>query len=290
MSEIGRVAILGAGQIGTMLGQALMATGADHEPAAVAIFDRDPAVARASVALGGGQVALERVEPALDADTVLLAMPVDEIVRWVEEWGDRLHPGTLLIDTGSAKGPVVAAMRSYVPGSVNAVGGHPICGNEMSGPGAARLGALQGATFALTPVRTDPVALSRATALVRRLGAVPLQLSWERHDHILARVSHLPHLLATALAGVCARADDDRELVRAMVGTGYLGASRLAEADPEMVASFVLANSAEVAAALEEFGRELMLVAQAIGAGEEPLRSALARGGESRRELVALPA
>jgi prephenate dehydrogenase len=290
MTEIGRVAILGAGQIGTMLGQSLMETGADPGPAAVAIFDRNPAVARASVALGGAQVALERAETALDADTVILAMPVDEIVRWVEEWGGRLHPGTLLIDTGSAKGQVVAAMRTFVGESVNAVGGHPICGNEMSGPGAARRGVLQGATFALTPVRTDHVALARATALVRRLGAVPLQLSWERHDHILARVSHLPHLLATALAGVCARADDDRELVRAMVGTGYLGASRLAEANPDMVASFVLANSAEVAEALEEFGRELMVVAQTIGAGGESLRSALTHGSESRRQLVALSA
>jgi prephenate dehydrogenase len=284
MTEIGRVAIVGAGQIGTMLGQALMDTGAGA--AEVAVFDRDLEVARASVALGGAQLALERAELVLEADTVILAVPVDEIVRWLEEWGGMLRPGCLLLDTGSAKVQVVAAMRQYVPPLAHAVGGHPICGTETTGPAAARREALRGAIFALAPVRPDQVALDRAADLVSSLGSVPLQLSCEQHDRILARSSHLPHLLATALACVCLGADDDRQMVRAMVGPGFVGASRLAEASPEMVASFALANSMELSCALEEFGRELALLAEALGGGEVALRSALNRGGEARRELV----
>jgi prephenate dehydrogenase len=288
MTEIGRVAIVGAGQIGTMLGQALMEEGVGA--GGVAVFDRDPEVARASVALGGGQLALERAELVLEADTVILAVPVDEIVRWLEKWGGMLRPGCLLLDTGSAKVKVAAAMRAWVPQLAHAVGGHPICGTETSGPAAARREALRGATFALTPVRKDQVGLDRAADLVSSLGAVPLQFSCEQHDRILARSSHLPHLLATALACVCSRADDDRQMVRAMVGPGFLGASRLAEASPEMVASFALANSAELTCALEEFGRELALLAEALAGGELALRSALSRGGEARRELVRLSA
>jgi prephenate dehydrogenase len=84
---------------------------------------------------------------------------------------------------------------------------------------------------------------------------------------------------------VCSGADDDHQVVRAMVGPGFLGASRLAAARPEMVASFALANSAELSCALEEFGRELSLLTEALGDGEVALRAALSRGGEARREL-----
>jgi prephenate dehydrogenase len=170
------------------------------------------------------------------------------------------------------------------------VGGHPICGTETTGPAAARREALRGATFALTPVRPDQVGLDRAAALVSSLGAVPLQLSCEQHDRILARSSHLPHLLASALACVCSGADDDRQMVRAMVGPGFLGASRLAEASPEMVASFALANSTELTSALEEFGHEMALLAAALGTGEVALRSALNRGGAARREMAGISA
>src|SRR6266700_3720310 len=148
----GSVAIVGAGQIGTMLGMALVAAGASD----VGLFDLDPAVARESLAMGGGHRLLRGVGEALAASTLILAVPVPAIVAFVEEHGPSMRPGTFVVDTGSAKAAVVAAMRAAVAPGVHAVGGHPLCGTERPGPRGARVEALRGATFVLTPVRDDP--------------------------------------------------------------------------------------------------------------------------------------
>lgn len=255
MSTLGRVAILGSGQIGTMLGKALRSS---RRAAEVAIWDRDAVRLRAAMALGAGDRPLAGEDEALDSEVLVLALPVAEIVGRVEVLGPRLGPGQFLIDSGSAKLEVVEAMARRVSGSALAVGGHPICGSEGSGPWSADPERLRGATFALTPVREQPGALERAFELVRALGARPLVLSAAEHDRILARTSHLPHLVAAAISRVCAEIGRAGELS----GTGLLSATRLADSDPEMVASFLLANRTQVTLAVGALVRELQSLAQ----------------------------
>lgn len=236
----GTVAIVGAGQVGTMLGLALSAAGS--EPA---LYDRDPEVARRSLARGaGGRVAVS-LEEALASDTVVLALPVSAIVATIRSQAAAFRAGGLVIDTGSAKRQVVEAMRR-LPESVHAIGGHPLAGTERSGPEGADVAQLKGAPFALCPVREDPEALDRARALVERLGARAVVIDAAEHDAGVARTSALPHLLAFALAAATRSAPPE------LASTGYRGAVRLAQSDPRMVASFVTANAPEVRAALAE--------------------------------------
>ena len=255
--RLGRVAIVGAGQVGTMLGLALREGGAD-----VTLADRDARVAAASLARGAGDRVTDPAE-APAADTVVLAIPVPEILAFLELSALELRPGTLLLDTGSVKAPVVEAMRRRVPAAVAAVGGHPLAGTERPGPEGADRERLRGATFALCPVRDDPEALERAALLVRAMGAEPVVIDAEEHDRTMARTSHLPHIVAAALALV-ARGCDPR-----LAASGLAGATRLAASDPDMVAGFLWANAAQVREATAELHAALDALVEAAARGPE---------------------
>ena len=276
MTRLGSVAIVGTGQVGTMVGSALMAAATQAGIRSVGLFDVEPEVASAALALGAGDRVLTDPESVLSQDVVILAMPVGEIVAWLARFGPRLRSDQLLLDTGSAKAWVVAAMREHVNPTVRAIGGHPMAGNETSGPAAAETGALTGATFVLSPVRRDQVALRRASELVRACAAAPLVIDAEAHDRLVARTSHLPHLVSSALANLAVTSGPELTVARALAGSGYRSSTRLAASEPAMVAGFLDANRKEVRAALDDFRREVDRLAEALDMGPAALEAALA--------------
>ena len=256
---LGSVAIVGAGQTGTALGRALVRSGA--AAGEIALFDQDPATARRSLALGAGHRTAARVEEALSADAVILAVPVSAIVTLLATHAGALRPGALLLDVGSTKRAVVEAMRRSVDPSVHAIGGHPIAGTERRGPEGADPATLQGATFALCPVRDDPRALDLASLVVTAVGAVPLVIAAEEHDRAIARTIALPHLLSFALEAAVRPASERHP---ALVGPGLRGATRLARSDPAMVAAFCHTNAPETRAAIAELHARLDALAACL--------------------------
>jgi prephenate dehydrogenase len=272
---LGRVSIVGAGQVGTMLGMALVEAGSDAGVTDVSAFDRTPSVATASLERGAVHRILERAEEALEADTLVLAMPVPSILSFLEEFGSRLRPGSFLIDTASAKVAVTDAMRRTVPQAVHPLGGHPMAGTEVAGPAGARPELCRGAPFALVPVRDDPEALSRGRELARAIGALPVEVDAETHDRTVARTSHLPHLVAYALAGVAGEAFLTGDALPVLVSTGFGAATRLAASDPDMVAGFLWANAREVRRSVAEITEVLHRLSAAIEDGPDHLSAAL---------------
>jgi prephenate dehydrogenase len=301
-TSLGDVAIVGAGQVGTMLGMALMA--GRHARGAgvrrVTLHDVDGRAARESLARGAGdEIGRPGAEP-FAADTVVLATPVPEIVRMLDEYGDRTRPGALVIDTGSTKRAVVKAMRRRVPPGAHAVGGHPMAGTERAGPPGAMPELLAGATFVLTPARIDPSGMARARAFVEAVGARPVEVDADDHDRAAAYTSHLPQLIASALsltvggrdmdaAGRWRRAGSgsapDPVLVEAMVASGYLGASRLATSGAASTAAYLRSNRDNLRGAVDLFRHRL---SELVALLDEPARleAALAEGAAARREVA----
>ena len=264
-----RVALFGVGQVGTMLGLALK-----HRGFQVLVADPDPGALTASRTRGlEPDGVLDPAADGIDADVIVLAAPVPQIVELVGRIGPGLGPDQLLIDTGSTKAVVIEAMRR-LPVAVHAIGGHPLAGTEMPGARGARPEALDGAPFVLTPARDDPEALAGARAFAKAVGSRPVVVSAEEHDRVVARTSHLPHLLAFALAEV-AGAAGDAEAVANLSGTGFLGATRLAASDPAMVAAFLAANRAEVRAAVGELQTSLERLIAALEDGPGRMSDAL---------------
>ncbi|HUY53530.1 MAG TPA: prephenate dehydrogenase dimerization domain-containing protein, partial [Candidatus Nanopelagicaceae bacterium] len=148
---------------------------------------------------------------------------------------------------------------------------------------------LRNAPFVLTPVGDDAHALALATRLVESLGALPVTMAAAVHDRVVARSSHLPHLVAGTLARVSRGSGLVDPSARALLGPGFRGATRLAESDPEMVASFLIANTAEVTSALEEMVAELTRLAEALSIGQGAVADLLGEGAAARRELLGAP-
>jgi prephenate dehydrogenase len=274
---LGRVAIVGAGQVGTMLGLALRAAGVE-----VSLSDRRSAAVRESLARGAGTSEVTLAE-AIEADSIVLAVPVPEIVRLLAEIGPRLGAGRFLVDTGSAKRAVIEAMREHVPQEVHAIGGHPLAGSERGGAEGAAPDKLEGAAFALTPVRDDPEAESRGRALAEAIGSRPVLMDAELHDRVVAATSHAPHLLAVAVA--LASRELPGDVVRALAASGFAGATRLAASDPGMVSGFLSANADAVRDALKEL-RAALDRAEASLEDPDALRVLFAEAAAAREDAL----
>lgn len=136
-----------------------------------------------------------------DADVVLLAVPVATSLTLLRELAPVLAPTTVVTDVGSVKGAVVEAALRWLPSPSRFVGGHPMAGREVHGPAAADGRLFRGARCLLTPAaETDPVALEWVRESWLAMGATVELLEAATHDRILATASHLPHVVAYALA------------------------------------------------------------------------------------------
>lgn len=198
-----------------------------------------------------------------EAGTVVLALPVGGILAALRRLPFRA--GQLVTDTGSVKGAVLEAAAALPPG-VRFVGGHPLAGSERGGWEAARPDLFAGAPWALVPAGRDGDAAREATAavaaLARELGAEPVHCSAAEHDRVVALTSHLPQLLATAIAAELEGRDEP--LAAALVGPGGRAFLRLAASSWEVWRDILEHNRVEVERALEAVRGRAVQPAQAL--------------------------
>ena len=204
------------------------------------------------------------------ADVVVLAAPVRVIVEMLHmRLGSYLRSNTLVIDIGSTKQDIVDAMAA-LPIGVNAIGGHPMTGKEDNGIRGADPLLYQKRPFVLCPSRrTTPAARLRALSLVESLDALPIEMEAERHDQIVAGISHLPYLLsATLVATIASQAQHDRAYWELAAG-GFRDTSRLAGSDVTMMGDILSTNTQAVATLLAQFRMQLAMLETMLIAGDD---------------------
>lgn len=242
-----RVAVLGVGVIGGSVALKLSATGVE-----VTVFDADPAALAA--ASDGGLATAETLPDALvGADLAVVAVPLDQSY----EVFDRIAPSrvTAITDVGSAKGAVVGRATEIL--GPRFVGGHPMAGSERHGFSAASPDLFEDAAWILTPTEeTDQEAYRTVTDLVGLLGARPVALTPAAHDALLARLSHLPQLVASAVVHVASGGGEDEALLGLAAG-GFRDVTRIAASNPDMWVPIIRANREGVLEALKGLSAEL---------------------------------
>lgn len=177
-------------------------------------------------------------------DVLILAVPVNAILDWLDRipsiFGGEVH----VIDLGSTKAQIVAAMKR-LPDRISPVGGHPMCGKETSGLGAADPDLYRRCLFVLTPLdRTHPATLTVAQELIEAIGARSLMLDPDRHDQLAATISHIPYLTSLALVDAALRVNDD--LTWTMAASGFRDSTRLAASNVSMMLDILTSNRAAI--------------------------------------------
>ncbi|MBC7261321.1 MAG: prephenate dehydrogenase [Chloroflexi bacterium] len=277
-----QVTIVGLGLMGGSLAAALTARGACRRIVGVARRQETVAQALTMGVIHEGTCQVQ--EGVKDADIVVLATPVLTIVKLIEEMGPWLPSDCLLTDMGSTKQAVVQAMQSLPP-HVQPIGGHPMCGKEVAGLAAADASLFQDAVYVLTPLaRTSDAAIALAQDLARVVGAQPLLLDPQRHDMLVAAISHLPYLLAVALVATSESLDDNT--VWQLVSTGFRDTTRLAASDETMMLHILLSNQTAICQMLARFQGQLAHLNSLLQSSDEAtLRAALAVAACRRRGL-----
>jgi len=250
-----RLCVAGVGLIGGSLALAAKEAGLVGEVVGLGRTAANLETARARGIVD--RIATDPRDAAAGADAICLAAPVGSCAALAEALRPHARPGAILTDVGSVKASLVAALEArWTPGLV--VGAHPIAGSEASGAAAARADLFQGRPCILTPTpATDPAALAAMRALWTGVGARVVEMPAATHDEILARVSHLPHLVAYALVAACDAARVDGAPVLEWAGSGFRDTTRIAGSPGELWRDIALANAPALGRALGEFRHAL---------------------------------
>jgi prephenate dehydrogenase len=275
-----QVTIVGLGFIGGSVGME-----ARHRRLARAVVGLSRSGATIRRARSRGAIDWGTTNPARavrDADLVVLATPVDTIAPRARSLAPFMRPGGLLTDAGSTKAAVVETLDRRLPRRVAFVGAHPVAGSEQRGLEAAQAGLFEGSLCIVTPTtRTDRRALAAVSRFWAGLGMQVVRMSPARHDRLLAGGSHLPHLIAYALAGSLSPG-----LPRAP--RSFLDMTRIARSEPDLWDDIFLSSRQPLLEALVAFTRELERLGRAVAKGDRTsLRRRLARAKARRDALEA---
>ncbi len=227
----GPVLVIGVGLIGASVGMALMRAGVETY-----VRDSDATVAHVASSRGAGS---DRAAPD-NVRLVVVATPPDQLGAEIEA-ALKAYPSAVVTDVGSVKAKPLAALVDRGVDASRYVGGHPMAGSERSGPLASAPDLFDGRTWAVV-ARDDspPEAVARVEWLVRTCGAVVVPMETDDHDLAVARISHLPHLVAALTAGQLSLAP---EAHLALSGQGIRDVTRIAAGDPALWRQIISANA-----------------------------------------------
>src|SRR5688572_4401691 len=276
------ISIVGLGLIGGSIALAVR----DRWPAArIAGVDRKGVLAHA---LGGGAIdraADSAADVVADADLIILAAPVRQNLKLLAEIAQRLPATAIVTDVGSTKRSIVDAAAALSCGHAF-VGGHPLGGAEQGGFGFARPDLFAGRPWILTPHDTadgSQADVSRLSAFVAGLGARPVVMTAEEHDRVMAFVSHLPQLAASALMDVVGGAVQAEGL--RVAGRGLTDSTRLASSPASVWKDVCVTNADAIRAALDLLIDRLGDLRADLGRGDV-MESVFADAARWRGELT----
>jgi prephenate dehydrogenase len=213
--------------------------------------------------------------------SIVICTPVDQIVKSATAVMPRCRPGAVLTDTGSVKTTIVSEIDKELSPGIAFVGGHPLAGSEKQGVEFADADLFAERLVVLTPgPHTSRIAVERVADIWQRLGARVTCVSPRQHDEALARTSHVPHLVSSALASGLTK---EREWAAA---SGFRSMTRLAAGAPSLWAPILMENRQAVSAGIQELRVQLDRIERALQAADaEALAELLAQAKRQRDDL-----
>jgi len=258
IKDLDRVAIAGVGLLGGSIGLALRAAG--FPGIRVGIGRRTSSLKRALACEAVDEVTRDVEAGVRGARLVILCTPISRFESVLSRMAPALAAGTYVTDVGSTKAEVIRLAEQTLPPGVQFVGSHPMAGSEKTGVEFARADLFEHALCLITPSeRTPKPAVRWMRGFWEALGSRTAVMSPAEHDLLLARVSHLPHAVATALVHL---SREDRAIE--VAGPGFADVTRIASGDPDLWTDIFRTNRRSVAQAVDRLIAELVCFKQRL--------------------------
>ena len=279
MQQFDTVAIVGVGLIGGSIGLALRRRGLACTVIGVGRREESLRVAREMSAVT--EVTLDLAQGVAEADLAIVCTPVGRIADDVRAVARSCRPGTLITDVGSTKAEIVASVGRSLAPEVRFIGSHPLAGSERNGPAGADADLFVGRVVVVTPDETTrPDDLKALCDFWSGLGARVIRMPAEEHDRALAATSHLPHLVAAALATAT-----PEEMIE-LTASGWADCTRVASGDPKLWQQIFGSNRQPLLSALARFEGELAALRSAIERQDQPALFKLLAAAKERRDAA----
>jgi prephenate dehydrogenase len=262
MLHFKRISVVGAGLIG---GSILLAAKSRNISAAFSCWSHSPSSVNFWSRLGWVDVHNSLEDSVKDADLVIIATPVDKIRETLVKISPFLKPGSLITDVGSIKGAVLNA-ASVLPPAVTFIGSHPMAGSEKAGAKNAQADLFENRFCFITPRTQDKAeSLQKIEQFWQGLGSKTFICSAEKHDEIVAAISHTPHASAAALMLAVKNLPGFN---LDAIGAGLKDSTRIAAGEENLWVGILLANSTHVSQGLKEVEKQTLNLRTAIERGD----------------------
>ena len=275
------VTIIGVGLIGASIGLALRQRRlAKH---VIGVGRRASSLRKAKEREAVTATTTNLAKGVVEAELIVICTPIELIVDHVVEAADHCSMKTLITDAGSTKVEIVRKLETKLKGTRTGefVGSHPMAGSEKTGPLHAQADLFEDRVAVITPTaRTTAAARETIAAFWRSLGATVLHMSPREHDRSVAMISHLPHLVSSALAA--ATPDGDLSLA----STGWLDTTRIAAGDTELWRQILFDNRGDILKSLDKFEKVLASFRRALERDDQRKLVQLLEAGKQRREAL----
>lgn len=230
------------------------------------------------------------IEDFADCDYIFLCTPVQQNQTYMRQLKKIMKDSCILTDVGSVKGDIHREIEALDMESCF-IGGHPMTGSEKTGLSNATAHLLENAYYIITPSKKAPQEkIDELRNFVASLGAIPLVLDYDAHDTATAAISHLPHVIASALVNLVSQADDPEETMKKIAAGGFKDITRIASSSPVMWEEICLSNKEQILCMIELFQKHLNTIKIEIEASNAPhIRNFFQSAKDYRDSLAIAP-
>lgn len=246
-----KITIIGLGLIGGSLARALKErlgicniTAVNRSQEAVELAVRDGSIRRGFSEIN---------EYVYDSDIIFVCTPVKKAIEFINALAGKVKAGCIITDVGSTKGEILAHIDS-MDNPPCFIGGHPMAGTEKTGYASGFAHLFENAYYVLTPGKHTPeAAVIKLVEIVKGIGAIPVVMEAGEHDRITGGISHIPHVVASALVNMVKELDGPDGNMQILAAGGFRDITRIASSSPEMWENIVLSNKQHIRILLDYF-------------------------------------
>lgn len=248
---IDSVSIIGLGLIGGSLAKAFRQKSGNFKIYAVDSYAPSLRLAEKEGVIDDG---FTECSPEIwKSDIIFVCTPIRKAMHFLSQLSGKVKEDCIITDVASTKGEICRFIESMERPPVF-IGGHPMAGTEKSGYSNSFAHLFENAYYVLTPVKASTsAAVSALEELLKSIGAIPIIVSPDQHDLVTGCISHVPHIIASALVTLAKNKENGEGLIKLLAAGGFKDITRIASSNPTMWENVVLSNSEIVTDLLKDF-------------------------------------